>query len=443
MIHFNRLNQDRLNHHKSPPDRSPVQRVSMSPRYSQPRKHYVFFTASALPRPDAAHLVHDVHSANAAANLGYSTVLAYYNYGESAWNPIDWVAPFRPQPAPQIIRDYYQVGDRLRTVALAMPYPCDRLRGGLLGKLTSANTWACKYYFPRHIFARTGLLHTLDWNLVKAAVQAKIPVIYEREHDQHSRYDPQVVNSSYFRVAVTVADSVRQNMIDQGMPADKILKLHLGYNRAFLTRQPERAQAWRQQLLQHPRETLVVYAGALFPFKGVDLLLDVAARMPEIQFAIAGGNSEQVQAYQQQVQAKQLQNVTLLGYVQHRDLPSLLQAADVLAHPHCSGEASTFTSPLKFFDYLASGVPIAATEIPPLREFQAEPMIAQWCPPDDPIAFAALIRQTIATYPRKPDGYTHGGTLMQRYSWEHRIETILQQADRDSPVSASIGIISG
>ena len=384
------------------------------------KKHYIFFTGNTLPQPEA-HIVHDVNTANAVANLGYSAILVYLNQAQRSYNPLDWFYPFRPKkPSAELVR-YYNIQEQLRIIPLAIPWPISD-RGN---KLTNTSTLVCKYYFPLHIFPHTKILHTLDWNLVKIAIKSGIPVIYEREHDQYNKYDLEVVNSSFFQIAVTVADSVRNNMIANGMPPEKIVKLHLSFNQSFLTRQPEKSGEWRKQLLLNNRRYLVVYSGGLYKFKGVDLLLDVAKKLPDIQFVFAGGKKEQLQAYRQQVQARQLDNATFLGYVQHHQLPSLLQAADILAHPHCSGEAATFTSPLKFFEYLASGVPIVATEIPPLREFKQANIIAGWCEPDNVTAYVNCLQHTLETYPRKEQGYAEQIEFARQFSWENRITKIM------------------
>ena len=63
----------------------------------------------------------------------------------------------------------------------------------------------------------------------------------------------------------------------------------------------------------------------------------------------AGGKPEQLEHYRSLVTAKQLENVSFLGYIQHEQLPSLLQAADILAHPHLSGSSFYFYFSLKVF----------------------------------------------------------------------------------------------
>ncbi|NEO66149.1 MAG: glycosyltransferase, partial [Moorea sp. SIO4G2] len=172
-------------------------------------------------------------------------------------------------------------------------------------------------------------------------------------------------------------------------------------------------------------QKLVVYSGGLYRFKGVNLLVDVAKELPQIQFVFAGGNQAQVQSYQQLAKEKQANNVTFLGYIPHQQLPSLLQAADVLAHPHCSGEAASFTSPLKLFEYMASGTPIVATEIPPLMEFKSSSAIAGWCQPDNPAQLTRCLQQVLETYPRNVNGYAAQIEWGSQFSWENRMAKIM------------------
>ncbi|MBD1934717.1 MULTISPECIES: glycosyltransferase [Cyanophyceae] len=388
-------------------------------------KHYIFFTRNVLPQPNVASLVWAAHSANAAANLGYSAVLVYPSKDIKVLNPVDLIFPFRPRTPEKTLVEFYNIQDKLKVAPLPLPWPVDRFGG----KLTSSSTIICKYYFPIHILPHTKIVHTRDWNFTKVAIQHKVPVIYEHHHYDSKQFEPEIVHSPFFQVAVTLSETVRENMIQHGMPSEKIIKLHSGLNNLFLIRKPEEAEAWRQKLLVEDRHHIVVYSGGLYPFKGVDLLIDVAEKLPQIQFALAGGTEPQVQAYQQMARKKQVNNVTFLGYLPQNQLASLLQAADILAHPHRFTEAATFTSPLKFFDYIASGTPIAATEIPPLIEFKSSNIIAGWCEPDNPLKFAECLKQVLETYPRRTEGYTKNIEFAHQFSCENRIAKIMNYVD--------------
>ncbi|MEG5162495.1 glycosyltransferase family 4 protein [Microcoleus sp. AT3-A2] len=388
-------------------------------------KYYVFFTRNILPQPNVASLVQVAHSANATANLGYPAVLVYLRKGWSALNPVDWLFPFQPRKPDDKLAKIYNIQDKLKVADLPMPWPIDLWDS----KWTSASTIVSKYYLPIHLLKSTKIVHSRDWNFVKAAVKNGIPAIYEQHHHENKQFESEIVRNPLFQISVTVADTVRDSMILNGMPPEKVITLHNGFNHLFLARQTEAAQNWRQQLLEDDRQHLAVYAGGLYPFKGVDMLVDVAKELPLVQFAIAGGDSSQVTAYQQLAKSKQVNNIKFLGYLPQNQLASLLQAADVLTHPHCLTEAATFTSPLKFFDYMASGTPIVATEIASLMEFKSGNIAATWCEPDNPHQFAQSIRDSLTKYPRKSEGYAETLNFVKQFSWENRIEKILSYVD--------------
>lgn len=384
-------------------------------------KYYIFFTRDTLLQP-GAHIVQIVHLANAAANLGYPTIFAHAQKDFSSLNPIDWLFPFRPRsPKPELI-NYYNLQDKLKIVTLPMPWFVDKIDS----KWTSSSAIAGKYYAPFHLFPQAKIVHSRDWNFIKEAVKFGVPAIYERDHYENKRYESEIVNNPFFKVTVTVADTVRENLIKNGMPPEKTLKLHNGFNQSFFQRHPEAAKEWRKKLLADGQEYLVVYSGELHRFKGIDLLIEIAKDFPKVQFAFAGGSKTQLQTYQQLIQDKQAKNVTLVGYLPHHQLVSLLQAANVLVYPHLSGEAASFTSPMKLFDYIAAGNPIVATKIPPLREFESSPLISGWCEPDDPQQFSQSLQQVLANYPQWSPEHIHNSELVQQFSWESRIKQTLE-----------------
>lgn len=118
------------------------------------------------------------------------------------------------------------------------------------------------------------------------------------------------------------------------------------------------------------------YLGHLYGGRGIELILELAARMPATDFLVVGGNAEDVTATRRLAEWRRLGNVTITGFVPNADLPEYFAACDVLLMPHerrvaragGGGEISRWTSPLKMFEYLASGRPILASDLPVLRE---------------------------------------------------------------------------
>ncbi|HEY9621465.1 MAG TPA: glycosyltransferase [Crinalium sp.] len=396
-------------------------------------KHYIFFTKNTLPQP-RADLVQVTNSANAAANLGYSSVLAHISKDVNATDPRNWLLPFQPKRPEKSLAEFYNMQDKLKVAALPVPWPMGRVKK----KWADVSTLVCKYHLPIHMRPVTQIVQTRDWNFAKAAVQCGIPAIYEHNHHDDKRFEPEIVNNPLLVLAVTVVDTVQESMIRNGMPAEKVLRLHSGFNQVFSVRQTEQAETWRQTLLSPDYQYLAVYSGGLYKFKGVDLLLDVAKALPHVYFVFAGGNEAKVEYYRTLAQEKGVQNAKFLGHLPHEQLPSLLQSADVLLHPHLSGEEASFTSPLKFFEYMATGTPIVATGIPSLLEFKPPGVVAGWCEPDDPVQFTQCLQQVLETHPRKSEGYTNSINFAQQFSWESRISKILSHVDesmRPVPIS--------
>lgn len=390
------------------------------------KSKYVFYSNNLSLTPDTAHEIHDVLCANASANAGYSSVLLYPEPQNTSVSFLDLFHPFQPKKPDNKFVEFYDVQENLEIAPLPMPWPINRVGG----KYTQPITVVTKFYLPIYISPHTQLVHTRDWNFVKAAIKNQIPTIYERHYFQEKPFEPEIVNSPFFQIAITQSELIRESLIKYGMPPEKVVWLNNGFEQSFLLRQPESAQVWRKELLTDERQHLVVYSGALYPFKGVDVLIDAAKELPHIQFAITGGTEEQVQAYQKLSRDKQVENIKFLGWILPRQrLVSLFQAADILAHPHCSGKAANFTNPVKFFQYMASGTPVVATEIPPLMIFKDSPLVGGWCEPDNSHKLAECIQNVLVKYPRKLEGYTTSIDFARQFSWENRATKILSYVD--------------
>lgn len=107
-------------------------------------------------------------------------------------------------------------------------------------------------------------------------------------------------------------------------------------------------------------EKVCVYAGTISKLKGMEYVIAAARLLPEVTFLLAGIVSPEF------TNAILPANVKILGKMEQRELPNMLQAADVLLLPHPKGEYSQ--SPMKLFEYMASGVPIVASRLPSICE---------------------------------------------------------------------------
>jgi len=79
--------------------------------------------------------------------------------------------------------------------------------------------------------------------------------------------------------------------------------------------------------------------------------------------------------------------------------------------------------PLKLYEYLTTGLPIVATDVPPVRTYEALVYIAH-----DAASFVEKVEEALAEQetPRAEDLWRARIEEAQRHSWEHRVETILE-----------------
>jgi len=119
----------------------------------------------------------------------------------------------------------------------------------------------------------------------------------------------------------------------------------------------------------------VGYTGSLFPGRGIELLLDAARRCPWIELHLVGGPAQQAADIAAQRPDGPRGNIVVHGPVSPVEARRLQRGFDVLVAPFAhavhtdSGvDSARWMSPMKVFEYMASGRPIVISDLPVLRE---------------------------------------------------------------------------
>ncbi len=171
---------------------------------------------------------------------------------------------------------------------------------------------------------------------------------------------------------------------------------------------------------------IVLYAGHLYKRKGAFTVAESAALLShDTLVALVGGTEYEIPEFIDRFGGDE--RISILGPKPHRDIPYYLRAADVLVLPNSGkdADASTYTSPMKLFEYMASGTPIVASDVPSLREILDEET-AYFFTPDDPISLAQVLGRVAL---EKNDAATRAVKARERvsaYSWENRAKNILK-----------------
>ena len=169
---------------------------------------------------------------------------------------------------------------------------------------------------------------------------------------------------------------------------------------------------------------IIGYAGHLYPWKGVDVLLRALSALPDARGLIVGGfeaEPDLTQLRRLSVELGLRDRVTFTGLVRPSEVPRLLRDAAVLVLPNRATTVSArYTSPLKLFEYLALGKPIVASDLPALREVLRDQENAILVPPDRPLALAAALREVLDD-PALAERLGRGARAdAPQYSWDRR-----------------------
>jgi glycosyltransferase involved in cell wall biosynthesis len=151
------------------------------------------------------------------------------------------------------------------------------------------------------------------------------------------------------------------------LPVPSVLKKHLGIKDEFTA----------------------VYTGHLYQGRGMDLLVKLASKLPEIQFLWVGGRGKDVDYWKKYINEHHISNIVLTGFVRNEYIPSYQSIGDVLLMPYensisgsSGGNSVDFCSPMKMFEYMAAGKPIISSDLPILHEVLSEEN-AIFCSYDD------------------------------------------------------------
>ena len=113
-----------------------------------------------------------------------------------------------------------------------------------------------------------------------------------------------------------------------------------------------------------------VYTGSYVDGKGLNVILNIAKRLPDVKFNLYG-NIRTIKKELKSLIIRQ-KNIKLNNYITYNKIPDIIKSNKVLLMPYEEKinvliknlDVSSYISPLKLFDYLASGSTIIATDKP-------------------------------------------------------------------------------
>lgn len=223
---------------------------------------------------------------------------------------------------------------------------------------------------------------------------------------------------------LAISGGVRADLIELGLAADSIRVEHDAFDARRFGGMRSRADA-RRELALPESAPIAVYTGGLLAWKGADLIVEAARKLPEVHFVIAGGMAADVASLRER--AGELANLRIDGFQPPERVALYLAAADIGLAPNRSSPAisSKYTSPLKVFEAMAVGLPLVASDLPSLRELLTHDRDAWLVAPDDADALANGISRLCADAALRARLSAAFGARASEHTWDARAKRIL------------------
>jgi len=188
--------------------------------------------------------------------------------------------------------------------------------------------------------------------------------------------------------------------------------------------------ATARRTLRLPEAPTVMCTGHLYAGRGVDLFLTLAEKFPAASFIWVGGRPDDAENWR--LRAAHLANVTLAGFVPNERIPLYQSSADILLMPYervittsSGGNTADICSPMKMFEYMATGRAILASDLPVLHEVLDE-RTAFFCPPEDSEAWEKALDELLTDENLRQRLGQCALNAVKKYTWQERARRSLE-----------------
>lgn len=274
-------------------------------------------------------------------------------------------------------------------------------------------------------FRKNDIIFSRDfWSAYFLSLPGK-KVVYEIHDSPKANFITRHAFKKIKKFVATNRYKAEELMNNFGVQKERILIVHNGVD-AGVYWMVGTKDFCRQHVGLSEDKKIILYSGHLYSWKGADVLLEAALSCGDADklFVFIGGLPGDVIRLRSRAGFRE--NIIILGHQEYRKVPYYLGAADILVLPNTAKAQISLreTSPLKLFEYLAAGRPIAASDIPSIREIVSEKEVV-FFHPDDAGDLLVKIMMILSDYDAYLKMAEEAKKSVGRYSWSGRASAIL------------------
>ncbi len=293
---------------------------------------------------------------------------------------------------------------------------------------------------PDAIIVRYNLMHfsaPLVGKLKKIPLilEVNAPMVYEMKHFVHKGFHlpllPNWIEMLNLKLAdriTVVSTALKRFFADQGVPEDKMSVVPNGVDVERFHPDVDAGEVKRQYGLHD--KLIIGFVGSFHYWHGVEyfeeMIADLIRKYPDIHFLLVGEGPLR-KGLQENLRAQDLlKNVSFTGYVPYEQIPAYLAAMDIAIAPYPPIRKFYF-SPLKLFEYMATGLPVVASRVGQIAEIIKDGYNGLLFEPGNTRECIENVSQLIESKAlRQNMGLAAHQTIHQNYSWRANAQRIIQ-----------------
>ncbi len=334
---------------------------------------------------------------------------------------LELIVPGRPADAEDPF-SFYALSERF---AVRKLYTITVAPSTYIGFVLSSFFFGCSVLAYMMFRRGGGIVYSIDLDPLSFWSTALLPLPYFFEIHGPKKHD--VVHRMLFKRirGVIAVNQAVERQLRETFPhlSDKIVAYPNAIDAKFLV--PRGVQEARRALGIVTKNPIALYAGSFQSWKGVETIVAAAFLSPQVVFYLVGGTREELM---KMVPKESVipQNVHIIRRQSSTDMPLWYAAADVLLATGTQHDSYSFrfTSPMKLYEYMASGRPIVASKTPAIEQVVTDREVF-FHEPDDPRSLAGALQRAIENPKEAAQRSQSAKAKIAGYTWDTRAKNIL------------------
>ena len=233
------------------------------------------------------------------------------------------------------------------------------------------------------------------------------------------------IKNTNFSLFISISHNLKLFWKNLGLDESKLITLHDGVYLKNFHKKIDRNTAKNKLSLPKDKK-VVMYVGSLYPDREIENIIKLAELNSDLFFCIVGGPEKFKDYYYGMSKSRQINNINFTGQRPFSEISNYLFSADVLL-ALWSKKVPTinYCSPLKLFEYMASGNIVVAHDFITIKEIIKHRENGYLVDHNDFNTLNTALKDIFLNLDKDKIAQNAREEVFRKYSWDQRAKSII------------------